>query len=181
MRFFILISLTILFIGCGGNSETVNTNTTTNTAIKNTANAPASANNPLGTTNMSSESASKNDAATVAPVMTAYYEALKKKDDAALRKTLSQATLKSYEKDMKEEGETSLSRFITDLEPVSDKPFEVRNETVIGNEIVAEVRGGSYPNGIKVKFVKENGEWRKTNESPDVKMSGTAPGSNSAK
>lgn len=170
MRFFILISLTILFIGCGGNSETINTNTT-NTAVKNTANAPVNSNNPLETKPITNEPTTKNEAATVAPVMTAYYEALKKKDDAALRKTLSAETLKSYEKDMKEEGETSLSKFITDLEPVSDKPFEVRNETANGDTIIADVRGGSYPNGIKMKFVKENGEWKKTNESPDIKMS----------
>lgn len=171
MRFFILISLTILFIGCGGNSETVNTNATTNTAVKNTANAPVNSNNPLETTKITNDTATTNSASTVAPVMTAYYEALKNKDDAALRKVLSQTALKSYEKDMKEEGETSLSKFITDLEPVSDKPFEVRNETANGDEIIAEVRGGSYPNGIKMKFVKENGEWKKTNESPEIKMS----------
>ena len=177
MRFFILISLTILFIGCGGNSEIVNTNTTSNTAAKNTTNAPVNSNNPLETKPITNETATTNNASTIAPVMTAYYEALKKKDDAALRKVLSQTALKSYEKDMKEEGETSLSKFITDLEPAPDKPFEVRNETANGNEIIAEVRGGSYPNGIKMKFIKENGEWKKTNEFLEMKMSG----SNSAK
>lgn len=172
MRFFIFISLAILFIGCGGNAEIVNTNTTANTAIKNMVIAPANSGNPLETTK-TPEAATTNNAPTVAPVMAVYYEALKKKDDAALRKILSQATLKSFEADMKEEKETSLSKFITDLTPAPDKPFEVRNETVSDNTIIAEVRGGSYPNGIRMKFVKENGEWKKTEETLDFKPSGT--------
>ncbi len=111
--------------------------------------------------------------------MTAYYEALKKKDDAALRKVFSRDTLKSYEADMKEEKETSLAKFITDLEPVPDKPFEARNEDIVGDSIIAEMRGGSYPNGIKIKFVKEDGAWKMTTENPDFKPA--AESSNSAK
>ncbi len=172
MRFYILLFSTIFFVGCGGTTETVNTSTASNAPVKNTSNTTTVSNNPLETTKPP-EAATTNAAPTIAPVMAAYYEALKKKDDAALRKTLSQATLKSYETDMKEEKETSLSKFITDLEPVPDKPFEVRNETVTGDTIIAEVRGGSYPNGIKIKFLKENGEWKKTIESPDVKTSNT--------
>ncbi|MCY7376206.1 MAG: hypothetical protein LH472_09580 [Pyrinomonadaceae bacterium] len=176
MRFSILLFLTILFVGCGG-AETVSN--TTNTTVKNTNTATPNANNPLGTTKPP-EAATANNAPTIAPVVAAYYEALKKKDDAALRKIYSRATLKSLEADMKEEKQTSLAKFITDLEPAPDKPFEVRNETVAGDVIVAEVRGGSYPNGIRIKFVKENGEWKMTQESPDVKTA-DKPVSNSAK
>ena len=57
--------------------------------------------------------------------------------------------------------------FITELEPVPNKPFEVRNETVQGDTAVAEMSSEQYPNGIKIKFVKENGEWKMTNESPE--------------
>ena len=111
--------------------------------------------------------ATTNDAPTVAPVVKAYCDAWTKKDEAALRKVYSQATLKSLEKDMKDEGAKSLVAFITELEPAPDKPFEVRNEQVQGDTAVAEIKGGAYPNGIKIKFVKENGEWKMTNESPE--------------
>ncbi|MDQ2747758.1 MAG: hypothetical protein M3T96_10930 [Acidobacteriota bacterium] len=169
MRHSILLFSAIFFIGCG-TSESVS-----NTATNANANTIAvvvnnDANNPLAATK-TPEAATVNNAPTVAPVVAAYYEALKKKDDAALQKIFSQATLKSYQADMKEENQKSLAKFITDLEPVPDKPFEARNETIEGDSIIAEMRGGSYPNGIKIKFVKENGAWKMTNESPEVKMS----------
>lgn len=177
MRFYIILFSATLLAGCGG-AATVNTNPA-NANAANIAVVTTNANNPLATTTPT-PATTTNGAATVAPVVAAYYEALKKKDDAALRKIYSQATLKSLEADMKEEKETSLAKFITDLEPAPDKPFEVRNETVTGDVVVAEMRGGSYPNGIKIKFVKENGEWKMTNESPDFKTSG-GTNSNSAK
>lgn len=176
MRLFILLFSAILFVGCGGTETVSNTNTTT---IKNANVVTTNVNNPLSTTKLP-EAATTNNAPTVAPVVAAYYEALKKKDDAALRKIYSQATLKSLEADMKEEKETSLAKFITDLEPAPDKPFEVRNETIAGDTIIAEIRGGSYPNGIRIKFVKENGEWKMTQETPEYKAAGKTS-SNSAK
>ena len=63
----------------------------------------------------------------------AYYEALKTKNDAALKKVYSKETLMSLEKDAAEEGKKSLVEFITELEPVPAQPFEVRNEQVNGD------------------------------------------------
>ena len=186
MRFFILLFSATFFIGCGG-AELVGNTTGANVTganvtganVENTTITASNADNPLGTTKLP-EAATTNNAPTVAPVVAAYYAALKKKDDAALRKVLSQATLKSLEADMKEEKEVSLAKFITDLEPAPDQPFEARNEMIAGDAIVAEMRGGSYPNGIKIKFVKENGEWKMTQETPDFKID-DRPSSNSSK
>ena len=141
------------------------TNTVTNTAT-NANTARANAENPMATTKKAEE-ATTNNAPTVRPVVMAYYEALKKKDDAALRKIYSRETLQSLETDMREEGAKSLAAFITELEPAPDQPFEVRNEQISGDTAIAEMRGGAYPNGIKIKFIKENGEWKMTNESPE--------------
>jgi hypothetical protein len=105
-----------------------------------------------------------------------------KKDEAAIRKVYSQATLKSLEADMKAEKKTSLIEFLSEIDKVSNALCEVRNEKVEGETAVAEVRTESYPNGIKIKFVREGGEWKMTNESPsfeDVKKS--AANSNAAK
>ena len=167
---FILLTLS----GCSGAANT-STNATANVGSMNRNVAQANADNPFNTTKKAEE-ATTNRAETVAPVVAAYYEALKKKDDAALRKVYSRETLQSLEKDMKDEGAKSLAVFITELEPVPDQPFEVRNEQVQGDTAIAEMRGGAYPNGIKIKFVKENGEWKMTNESPEfqsVKQSST--------
>ena len=170
MRFFILLFLMVFLIGCG-TSE--NPTTTINT------NSSSSAANPLNTTK-TPEAATINNAPTLTPVVQAYYSALKTKNDPALKKIYSQETLESLEADMKAEKKTSLSAFITEIEPVPDQPFEVRNEQIQGDSAVAEMRGGSYPNGIKIKFVRETGEWKMTNESPEI-QSVKQSASNSAK
>jgi hypothetical protein len=178
MRFFILLFLTGFFIGCG-TAENSNTATNLKPPVANTA--TGNADNPLNTTKMP-EAATTNNAPTLAPVVQAYYAALKTKNDAALKKIYSQETLKSLEADMKSEKKTSLVEFITELEPVPDRPFEVRNEQIQGDTAVAEMRGGSYPNGIKINFVRENGEWKMTNESPEIQsVKQSASNSNSAK
>jgi hypothetical protein len=178
MRFFILLFLTGFFIGCG-TAENSKTATNLKPPVANTA--TGNADNPLNTTKMP-EAATTNNAPTLAPVVQAYYAALKTKNDAALKKIYSQETLKSLEADMKSEKKTSLVEFITELEPVPDRPFEVRNEQIQGDTGVAEIRGGSYPNGIKINFVRENGEWKMTNESPEIQsVKQSASNSNSAK
>lgn len=160
LSIFILLFLT----GCGA-PETATNSANTNSANANVARANAE--NPLGT-NRKPEEATTNQAETIKPVVMAYYEALKKKDDAGLRKVYSRETLKSLEADMKSEGAKSLADFITDLEPAPEQPFQVRNEQIQGDTAIAEIRGGAYPNGIKIKFVRENGEWKITNESPEI-------------
>ncbi len=180
MRFYILLFFTIFIIGCGGSETPTNTVNTGKPANTNTA-TTVNADNPLNTTK-TPEAATTNNAPTLAPVVQIYYEALKKKDDAALRKIYSQATLKTLEADAKSENKKSLVEFITELEPVPDTPFTVRNEQIQGDTGVAEMRGGSYPNGIKIKFVKENGEWKMTNESPEIQsVKQSTANSNSAK
>lgn len=178
MRFQFIIFTTISALALASNACTsgASVNSANAVAVNKTANAAAvNTENPLAPIK-TPEVATTNGAPTLAPVVLAYYGALKRKDDAALQKIYSRATLKSFQADMKEEKKTSLVEFITETETVPDKPFEVRNEQVQGDTGVAEIRGGSYPNGIKIKFVKENGEWKMTNESPEyesVKQSAT--------
>lgn len=164
--FFTAISaLALLSNGC---KSDVPVNSANTNAVNRAANVSSTnTDNPLETSK-TPEAATTNNAPTLAPVVRAYYDALKKRDDAALRKVYAADTLKSLQADMKEEKKTSLVEFLTELEPAPDQPFEVRNEQIQGNTAIAEMRGGSYPNGIKVKFIKENGEWKLTNESPEL-------------
>lgn len=164
MRYYILLFFAIFIISCGTAPE--KPANVANTA--NTANQIANQNNPLNTTR-TPEAATTNNAPTLAPVVQKYYEALKAKDDQALKKLYSQETLKTLEADMREENKKSLVEFITELEPAPDQPFTTRNENIQGDKATAEIRGGNYPNGIEIIFVKENGEWKLTNESNEVK------------
>ena len=167
MRFQILIFCTILILtvflaGCSSNQPTTNTASNANQAI---VNSPANKGSDL-TTSKTPPAETKNDAQTIAPVFKAYCDAMTKKDEAALRKVYSQATLKSLEADMKADNEKSLVKYL-ETDRVSNKLCEVRNEEIKGDVAVAEVKTEGAPNGFKVKFVKENGEWQLTNESPD--------------
>ena len=122
-----------------------------------------------------------NAAPTLAPVVAAYYDALKKKDDAAIRKVLSAEFIKSLEIDMKEEKKTSLSAFIAELDKVPEKPVEVRNEKIEGDKGVADIKGGSYVNWTAISFVKEGGAWKMSNEIPDIQSVKQSVNSNTAK
>lgn len=168
MRFQILIFCTVLIFsifltGCPSGQPTTNTNSTGNQTTIIDPNKPTNSN--LQTTKTPTE-ATTNDAPTVAPVFKAYCDALTKKDETALRKVYSASTLKSLEDDMKAENEKSLVKYL-EVDRVSNKLCEVRNEKIEGDVAIAEVKTEGAPNGFKVKFIKENGEWKLTTEYPD--------------
>jgi hypothetical protein len=166
--FIIIISVCLFSLaGCGGGAPGPNTNANNNAATKaNSDNANAFV------TTKGPETNKANDAAALAPVVLAYYEALKKKDDAAFRKVYSAAAIKELEAGMKAEGKKTLVDYIGSSEPAGDKPFEVRNEKIEGETAIAEIRGGSYATWIKWKFVKENGEWKLAPPSENIKLLG---------
>jgi hypothetical protein len=159
-----LAGLVALSNACGG-TETASTGNTANTNAVNTATA-ANANHPLMTTK-TPEAATTNNAPTLGPVVQAYYDALKKKDDAAVRETMSTEFLKSIESDMKEEKKTNLAAFLAETDD-PNTPIEVRNEKMEGDKGVAEVRGGVYKNWTAIAFGKENGKWKLTGGSPEI-------------
>jgi hypothetical protein len=170
MRYQNLLFITTLifaaiFAGCvGSDAPAVNSNI--NKTANANANAAGNANNPLATTKAPEEQTT-NQGATLTPVVKAYCDAMTRKDEAAIRKVYSQATLKSLEADMKADKKASLIEFLSEIDKVSNALCEVRNEKIEGDTAVAEVRTESYPNGIKIKFVREGGDWKMTNESPN--------------
>lgn len=162
----------ILSFGCGGAANTSNTNANANTAAANST-------NPLETTKPKIEEPS-NDAPTLSPVYKAYCEAWAKNDEAVLRKIYSSDTIKSFEADMKEAKEKSLIKFLED-DKVSGTPCETKNEEIKGDTATARIISNIYPKGLKVVFVKENGEWKLTNKVPDIDSVGkTATNANTA-
>lgn len=167
----VFTAFTLILTACSSETPTPNANTVTNTntvAPTNTnSNAAAPNSNSAVETIKPTQPPTTNNADTIKPVVLAYYEALKTKNEEALKKVYSKQTLALLEADAKAEGKKSLVEFITELEPVPTQPFEVRNEQINGDVAIAEMRGGAYPNGIKIKFIKEDGAWKMTNESPE--------------
>ena len=89
LSFTTILIFSILVIGCGGDT-TNKAKTAPNTA--NASNTSANTNNPLETTKKP-VGEMVNNAPTITPVVQAYYDALKKKDEAALRNVLSKQLL----------------------------------------------------------------------------------------
>ena len=178
--FLLAISISaILSIGCGGGGP-VNVNVT-NANSANTNIAKANTNNPLAVTKPTPEQTT-NNAPTLTPVFKAYCAAREKNDEAAIRKLYSQDTIKNFEEQMKEDGTKTLVKFL-EIERVTTAFCEVRNEKINGDAAVAEIRAIAYPNGNKVLFVKESGEWKLTNRDPDfeARKASQQPASNTGK
>ncbi len=175
------VALTAAFIltGCNGNSTPANGNAP---AQSNAGNAAANGANAGGLeTTRKTPEATANNAPTLAPVFKSYCDAMTRKDEAALRKLYSQASLKALEEDMKAENQKSLVAFL-EVEQISNKRCDVRNEKIDGDVGVAEVTTEGMPNGARIKFVREGGEWKITNESPDVQsVKQSATDSNAAR
>lgn len=160
----LLILFSISLFGCGGAETPMNS---TNNALMNRSPSNASnTNNPLIDATPPPEPTS-NNAPTLAPVYKAYCDALSKKDDAAIRRVVDSTTLKLWQEDMREEGSKSIAEYLSGEQGATEQ-CEARNEQITGDSAVAEVRSKAYPNGIKIVFVKENGQWKLTNKSPSV-------------
>lgn len=161
----LLLILTVILTGCP--SAPTPSNAPANAPGTNTAvNAPTNNNSTISTSPAKTPEATTNAAPTLKPVFTAYCDAMTKKDDAALRKVFSAATIKKMEVDMKEEKAKSLADYLA-ADGVSNKLCEVTNEKIDGDVGVALVKTEGAPNGFKIKFIKENGEWKLTTDIPD--------------
>ena len=175
--FTIFAAVAVLSAGCGGGS-----NTTSNNSV--TTNGNVSNSNTGGTlaVNTPTPAALTNNAPTLTPVMKAYCDAMNKKDEAALRKIYSSDTLANFQKQMKEQKVPTLIKFLED-----DKvggTCELTNEQINGDTATARFTSETYKApGLPVVFVKENGEWKLTNKSPDIDSmkKSTASNSNAAK
>ena len=152
----------VLFAACGGGTS--NNAPTPNKTSSASSTSPTST-GPLAVTTPT-PSQVQNAAPTVAAVYQAFCAAVQKKDEAAVRKIYSTDTIRELERQMKNEGEKSLLKFLEDDIPSGQ--CSVKNEVITGDSAVAELVSDLYPNGIKIVFVKENGEWKMTTKSPTV-------------
>jgi hypothetical protein len=165
-----VIGVVLIAAGCGGGSTTPTGGSNTNVANANSiSNADANAPRSELPTTKKPEAETVNNAPTIAPVVQSYYEALKKKDDALLKSVMSQEFIKSVEGDMKAEKKTSMAAYMAEYDSIPEKPVEVRNERIEGNNAVAELKGGAYLNWTPFAFVNEGGKWKFTGGSPVLK------------
>lgn len=179
MRYFLLVTVsifTLIFIGC---TTTLETNTNSNLKPVNSNTATANSNSPTAT-NKRPETATTNAAPTITPIVSGFYEALQKKDEAGVKKHLSAAAVKYWEEESRLEKKPWLA-YLEELEDPIDEKREVRNEKIEGNTAIAEVKGGSLGVWTKIKFVQENGAWKFAPPTDSPELDGVSrPSSNSS-
>lgn len=170
----VIITLSgLIFAACGGPAANTNSNAnvgSNNTAANstNSANTNVVANSPAGTT-VKPVGDKINDAPTLAPVVHAYYDALRTKNSAALKDVCSAAYLARNLQAMKEDGGKDLATYMADFDNIPEKPMEVRNERIDGNRATVEILGGDYGKWTPFEMVKEDGKWKFTGGSADLK------------
>ena len=163
---FILLLTSIFVAACGDSGPAANSNGS-NTANANAANtAKTNQSNAVAVTTPTPDQVN-NNAPTLTPVYKAYCAAVVKKDEAAIRKFYTADTLQNFEQTMKEENIKTISEFVKD-DKISNEVCEVSNEQIKGDKAVGKVKTPAYPNGYDVLFVKEGGEWKMSNISPEV-------------
>ncbi|NOT47199.1 MAG: DUF4878 domain-containing protein [Acidobacteria bacterium] len=168
LRYLSLISIagfSVLIAACGSSTETP-VNNANSAGVKNTNTASNMGANAIAVTTPTPDQVN-NDAPTLTPVYKAYCAAYAKKDEAAIRKFYTADTLKSLEEDMKDNNIKTLVEYLKD-DKINSAVCSVSNERIKGDKAVARVKPSeSYPNGFEVLFVKEGGEWKMSNITPE--------------
>ena len=93
----------------------------------------------------------------------AFFEAQKKKDVPAMKKTLSKSSIQMIETAAKAQGKSVDDSFKEGVESPSgksDKMPETRNEKIDGDNATLEVQDEDTKKWSKVYFVKEEKEWK---------------------
>ena len=142
-----------------------------NTGDANGANKAVNNADPLAVTTPT-PAETTNNAPILTPVLKEYCRAKVAKDEAGLRKIYSSDSIKRFEEGMKQDNIRSLVEYLS-IDDVTAEPCEARNEVINGDNASAEIRLKFAPNGIRNKFVKENGEWKMT-DMPDTEASNAA-------
>ena len=93
----------------------------------------------------------------------AFFEGSKKKDPAAVKKTLSKGSLDLFDKLAKEQNKTTdeILKTMDKKDDKDEKTPETRNEKISGDTATIEVRNDKDKDKWDtLPFVKENGEWK---------------------
>ncbi len=140
----------MLFAACGAKQEPAKSQNNANSGNSSTAAKPAEDSKPA-------DSASKDSPTAV---MTAFIEALKKKDAETIKKNLSKSSVEKLEESAKAEN-TTIDKMLSDGEDLSNEKMpEMKNEKIEGDTATLEVQDEKTKKWDSVPFVKEDGAWK---------------------
>jgi flagellar hook-associated protein FlgK len=90
-----------------------------------------------------------------------FFEASKKKDAAAMKKSLSKGTLDMFDKLAKEQNKSTDDMLKeVDKDDKDEKLPETRNEKITGDTATLEVKNDKTGKWDTLPFVKEDGAWK---------------------
>jgi len=167
--FIFIVSIALCLTGCFSDEPTENSNIESNAPNQNTNISDvnnSNTKNPLETTVANTAPKELNEAVTLKPIVDAYCAAINSGDDAALKNIYSKASWNALSADSRSEGQKSVAKYLGDSEPTGGK-CRVVNEKMSGDVAEAIVITQTYPKGVPLKFVKEDGNWKMTNQSSD--------------
>lgn len=125
------------------------------------SNAGASNNRPAATTSTPQASAT-GSLSTPTSAFMAFYEASKKGDVEAIKRTLSKSSIDFLTAEAQKENKT-LEAALTESLKNADVPKstpEVRNEKIEGDNATIEIKDEKTNSWDTFRFVKEGGEWK---------------------
>lgn len=166
IQFYLLLMVfSIAMTTCGGPEEKPGNTNGGNTVGSSPASPDPTPSRALGVDEVTPNPVATVEAVTLKPLIETFCKARRSNDDGALRRLYSAATVKSLLANAKRDGKATISDYLAS-EPVGNK-CSVVNERIVGNTGEATVITETYPNGVRWTFVKENNEWKITEESSD--------------
>ena len=162
LNFVLILFASIFLAACSGSSPTE-----TNTANANSANARTAVASPSIAANsanaptpiVSPTIQASADSGAPCAVVAAHHAALVRKDEAALRKTLTTATVRQFEADAKAEGEKTIVGYLTAYSSPASKP-PACGGAVQGDAANLQIKDGDTGVVSQWKAARENGEWK---------------------
>lgn len=171
-KFYTLFSSGAIALAITACTSPAPNNSTTNKAnvatVTNSSNANAVISNPANSNVINANSVAVNTTpttpATVAAnspsaLIAAYHQATVTKNDAALRKILSAATLLEIEPEARADKQT-LTNYMTSFSTPPPRPPQVVNERVMGEKALLETKDATTGTSSVTVAVRENGEWK---------------------
>lgn len=156
----ILSALFFLAACSGGSTETNTANTNAANAKTPTASPSVAVGNTSAPVAIASPTVQPNETSSApCAVVAAYHSALVKKDETALRKTLTQATIRKLEAEAIAEGDKTIVNHLTAYSSPSAKP-PVCAGTVQGEAAMLQIKDGETGTVSTWKAAKENNEWK---------------------
>jgi hypothetical protein len=156
---FAIFANLILLAGCSSSTPPANTANAnvgmTPAAVTSSPSAAVNTATPIVSPTINAT----NETSAPCAVVAAHHAALVRKDEAALRKTITQATIRQFEAEAKEEGEETIVNYLTAYSSPPSKP-PLCGGAVQGE--VAMLQTKNADNGVvtTTRAIRENNEWK---------------------